>query len=96
MSDQHELEERVKTAQAECERLRASIHGLFMHVAEKIAGCSKRLGEYPTLSATSGIPTSHYTGLSRASAMPTAVQRWRSSVAVFGHVYLTCATLMLE
>jgi hypothetical protein len=22
-----------------------------MHVAEKIAGCSKRLGEYPTLSA---------------------------------------------
>ena len=29
----------------------ASIHGVFMHVAEKIAGCSKRLGEYPTLSA---------------------------------------------
>ena len=29
----------------------ASIHELFMHVAEKIAGCSKRLGEYPTLSA---------------------------------------------
>ncbi|HXN23361.1 MAG TPA: hypothetical protein VOA41_11535, partial [Candidatus Dormibacteraeota bacterium] len=29
----------------------ASIHALLMHVAEKIAGCSKRLGEYPTLSA---------------------------------------------
>jgi hypothetical protein len=29
----------------------ASIHALFVHVAEKMAGCSKRLGEYPTLSA---------------------------------------------
>jgi hypothetical protein len=29
----------------------ASIHALFMHVAEKIAGCSKRPGEYPTLAA---------------------------------------------
>jgi hypothetical protein len=34
----------------------ASIHALFMHVAEKIARCSKSLGEYPALSAISATP----------------------------------------
>lgn len=29
----------------------ASIHAVFMHIAENMVGCSKRLGEYPTLSA---------------------------------------------
>jgi hypothetical protein len=28
-----------------------NIHALFMQVAEKMVGCSKGLGEYPTLSA---------------------------------------------
>ena len=34
----------------------AKIHAVFMHVAEKMVGCSKRLGEYPTLSAITQIP----------------------------------------
>lgn len=29
----------------------ANIHAVFMHVAEKMVGYEKRLGEYPTLSA---------------------------------------------
>ena len=33
----------------------ANIHAVFMHVAEKMVGWQKRLGEYPTLSATSFI-----------------------------------------
>jgi hypothetical protein len=32
-----------------------NIHGVFMHVVENKVGCGKRLGEYPTLSATSCI-----------------------------------------
>ncbi len=31
----------------------ANIHAVFMHVAEKVVGYEKRLGEYPTLSAIS-------------------------------------------
>jgi hypothetical protein len=31
----------------------ASIHAVFMHVAENMVGWQKRLGEYPTLSARS-------------------------------------------
>jgi hypothetical protein len=38
---------------AECETVEvANIHAAFMHVAEKMAGYGKRLGEYPTLSAS--------------------------------------------
>jgi hypothetical protein len=32
-----------------------NIHAVFMYVAEKMVRCSKRLGEYPTLSARSSI-----------------------------------------
>jgi hypothetical protein len=32
-----------------------NIHAASMHVAENMVGCGKRLGEYPTLSATSCI-----------------------------------------
>ena len=31
----------------------ANVHAVFMQVAENMIGCSKRLGEYPTLSAMS-------------------------------------------
>jgi len=34
----------------------ATIHAAFMDIAENMAGCPKRLGEYPTLSATSATP----------------------------------------
>jgi hypothetical protein len=37
----------------ECEIIEiASIHAVFMHVAENMVGWRKRLGEYPTLSPT--------------------------------------------
>jgi hypothetical protein len=32
-----------------------NIHAVFAYVAESMIGCSKRLGEYPTLSAISSI-----------------------------------------
>jgi hypothetical protein len=34
----------------------ASIDAVFMHVAEDIVGCLKKLGEYPTLSTISVTP----------------------------------------
>ena len=42
---------RIETIE-ECEIIEiASIHAVFMHVAENMVGWRKRLGEYPTLSA---------------------------------------------
>jgi hypothetical protein len=34
----------------------ANVHADFAHLAENTAGCRKRLGEYPTLSATKPPP----------------------------------------
>jgi hypothetical protein len=34
----------------------ANIHAVVTHIAEKLAGYGKRLGEYPTLSATFQTP----------------------------------------
>ena len=33
----------------------ANVHAVFMHVAEKVVGCSKRLGEYPTILDKKGL-----------------------------------------
>jgi hypothetical protein len=30
----------------------ANVHAVFMHAAENMIGCSLKLGEYPTLSAS--------------------------------------------
>jgi hypothetical protein len=43
--------EGVKQTIEKCEIIEiASIHAVFMHVAENLVGCRKRLGEYPALS----------------------------------------------
>ena len=38
----------------------ANSHAVFAHVIENMVGCRKRLGEYPTLSATSATPLFSY------------------------------------
>ncbi len=45
----------------ECETVEsASIDAVFLHLAENMVGWRKRLGEYPTLSATSATPSFSY------------------------------------
>src|SRR5260370_17058849 len=83
MSDQHELEERVKTAQAECERLRKENVRL-----RAMLGVHDPVPEHPVPSAPESTPTSlPFRSITEASTPEQKIALFRGLFRGRGDVY---------